>query len=88
MMDEVFAAQPSLRALFAASPVARGQPAESLIEHVPDRPGHDRRYAINYAKARGDLGYSPNLDLHAGLRETVQWYVSNRSWWQPLLGRH
>jgi dTDP-glucose 4,6-dehydratase len=87
MMDEVFAAQPSLRALFSASPVARGQPAESLIEHVPDRPGHDRRYAINYAKARGDLGYGPNLDLRAGLRETVQWYVSNRSWWQALLGR-
>ena len=48
-----------------------------LIAHVRDRPGHDRRYAIDYRKARRELGYAPTRDLATGLRETLEWYLAN-----------
>jgi dTDP-glucose 4,6-dehydratase len=57
---------------------------ESLIRHVPDRPGHDRRYAMNAAKIRGQLGWRPRRDFDAGLAETVAWYRSNRPWWEHV----
>lgn len=60
-------------------------PAESLINFVPDRPGHDYRYAINSAKLRRELGWEPREDAHSGLRKTVQWYLENRAWWERLL---
>jgi dTDP-glucose 4,6-dehydratase len=56
-----------------------GQP-ESLIEYVKDRPGHDRRYAIDAAKIRRELGWTPQIDFEAGLRETIRWYTENRDW--------
>jgi dTDP-glucose 4,6-dehydratase len=57
---------------------------ESLIRHVPDRPGHDRRYAMNAAKVRGELGWRPRRDFSAGLAETVAWYQSHRTWWERV----
>ena len=54
------------------------------IEHVKDRPGHDRRYAIDAAKARTELGWSPQIDFADGLRSTVDWYVRNRGWWERV----
>jgi dTDP-glucose 4,6-dehydratase len=50
---------------------------ESLISHVADRPGHDRRYALNSGKIRGELGWNPLIRLEEGLRQTVQWYCEN-----------
>ncbi len=61
------------------------KPAEQLITFVQDRPGHDRRYAMNIAKIHRDLGWSPRYDFATGLRQTVTWYLSHRDWWQPLL---
>jgi dTDP-glucose 4,6-dehydratase len=61
---------------------ALGKP-ESLIRYVDDRPGHDRRYSLDYGKA-ATLGYKPRGDFHALLEETVRWYVDNRAWWEPL----
>jgi dTDP-glucose 4,6-dehydratase len=52
----------------------------SLKTHVPDRPGHDRRYAIDSTKIREELGWRPKHDLESGLRSTVQWYLENRLW--------
>ena len=59
-----------------------GKP-ESLIEHVKDRPGHDRRYALNSGKLRS-LGWQPRYDATEALRATVRWYAENRWWWEPI----
>ena len=60
-------------------------PAESLITFVKDRPGHDRRYAIDASKIEQEIGWSPQETVTGGLRNTVKWYLANREWWQPLL---
>lgn len=51
-----------------------------LIRFVPDRPGHDRRYAINASKIANELGWRPRIDFSSGLRKTVQWYLQNQAW--------
>jgi dTDP-glucose 4,6-dehydratase len=87
LVDERLASQPQLRALFPESPAAAGRRGEELIAYVRDRPGHDRRYAIDYRKAQRELGYSPGRNLAQGLSETLDWYLSHTGWWQTLLGR-
>jgi dTDP-glucose 4,6-dehydratase len=51
---------------------------------VPDRKGHDRRYALDISKISSELGYAPTIDLATGLADTVRWYRDNRAWWEPL----
>ena len=63
-----------------------GKP-DSLKTIVPDRPGHDRRYLLDSSKLRRELGWEPEIDFESGLRETVEWYASNRAWWEPLRER-
>ena len=60
------------------------QPTQ-LITFVKDRPGHDRRYAIDATKIKIELGWTPAETLEGGLRRTIEWYLSHRNWWQPLL---
>jgi dTDP-glucose 4,6-dehydratase len=55
-----------------------------LITFVKDRPGHDRRYAIDFAKIRQELGWTPRCDFAAGIRLTVQWYLENQGWVQRV----
>ncbi|MDG6951547.1 MAG: dTDP-glucose 4,6-dehydratase [Nitrososphaerota archaeon] len=55
-----------------------------MVEYVEDRPGHDKRYSIDASKIRRDLGWSPEHGFDEALRETVDWYLDNRSWWKPL----
>jgi dTDP-glucose 4,6-dehydratase len=57
----------------------------SLITFVEDRKGHDRRYAIDSRKAMTELGWKPHYAFEDGLRQTIQWYVENHAWWEPLL---
>ena len=57
---------------------------EELIEFVPDRPGHDRRYAIDSSKIRAETGWKPLHDLERGLAETIEWYRQNESWWRQV----
>jgi dTDP-glucose 4,6-dehydratase len=54
----------------------------SVFEYVTDRPGHDRRYAINFSKLQHDLGWKPETTLTEGLRKTVDWYIKNENWWK------
>ena len=56
---------------------------ESLVTHVDDRPGHDRRYSLDTTKLRG-LGWRPERDFEHGLAATVEWYRERREWWEPL----
>ena len=57
---------------------------ESLIRHVTDRPGHDRRYAVDSGKLRGLTGWRPTVELKEGLADTVDWYRANTDWWRPI----
>jgi dTDP-glucose 4,6-dehydratase len=61
------------------------QPAQKLITFVKDRPGHDRRYAINSTKLKTELGWVPSVTVEEGLRQTVQWFLTHEDWWRPLL---
>ncbi len=63
------------------------RPAGDLITFVKDRLGHDRRYAIDAAKLKTQLGWTPSVTITEGLRLTVEWYLSHRDWWQPLLSK-
>jgi dTDP-glucose 4,6-dehydratase len=67
-----------------AAPVA-GKSASSLITYVTDRPGHDRRYAIDSSKIERALGYRASIGLREGLEETVRWYLTNEVWWRGVL---
>lgn len=60
--------------------VPASEPHASLIKHVPDRPGHDRRYAMDITKIKNDLGWLPKYDLQSGLRKTIRWYLDNQDW--------
>ena len=64
--------------------LAPGQPHARLITFVADRPGHDRRYAIDASKIGRELGWAPRETLESGLRKTVEWYLDNRWWWEPI----
>jgi len=55
-----------------------------MIERVADRPGHDLRYAIDYSKAKNELGWEPQIDFTAGLASTVNWYKDNEDWWKKI----
>ncbi|MGB0906171.1 MAG: dTDP-glucose 4,6-dehydratase [Maricaulaceae bacterium] len=57
----------------------------SLITFVTDRPGHDRRYAINANKIKTELGWEPKIEWNDGFRATLTWYLENESWWRPLV---
>jgi dTDP-glucose 4,6-dehydratase len=73
------------RAMDALRPRANGASHRELITFVPDRPGHDFRYAIDFSKLKAELGWSPKHSFETGLLATVQWYLDNPAWWQPLL---
>ena len=59
----------------------------NLISFVTDRPGHDRRYAIDASKLERELGWKAKEDFDSGLAKTVRWYLENRVWWQAILDR-
>ncbi|WP_141432901.1 dTDP-glucose 4,6-dehydratase [Bacillus sp. 03113] len=61
-----------------------GKP-ESLIKHVKDRLGHDRRYAIDATKLRTELGWNPKYTFDTGIKQTIQWYLDNQEWWESII---
>jgi dTDP-glucose 4,6-dehydratase len=65
-------------------PLPDGRPRRSLIEFVTDRPGHDRRYAIDPSKAEQELGWTARERFDTGLEKTIDWYLANEWWWRPI----
>lgn len=87
LADQEFSIEDHLSQQYPHCPASKKQPCNSLITHVTDRPGHDRRYAINAEKASRALGWQPTVQLEEGLKRTLQWYIRNEAWWKPLLKR-
>jgi len=85
LMDEALQAKPTLAQRFPATPAARGATSESLITFVKDRPGHDRRYAIDASKINSTLGYNPRQTFETGIRATLAWYLSHEEWWTSVI---
>jgi dTDP-glucose 4,6-dehydratase len=72
------------RILDEVLPTSPSCPHERLIDYVDDRPGHDQRYAMDFAKVEREFGWRPSLGLEEGLRKTVAWYLANEDWWRPI----
>jgi dTDP-glucose 4,6-dehydratase len=83
--DRAFLERPELASRFPACPAARGLPTEGLITFVKDRPGHDRRCAIDCSKIEQELGFHPQVGLQAGLTRTFEWYLDNETWWRSVM---
>jgi dTDP-glucose 4,6-dehydratase len=87
LVEDAFARDAALARRFPECPAAHNRGLEQLISFVPDRPGHDRRYAIDAGKIDRELGYSPRESFQTGIRKTVDWYLSHEAWWRPYVGR-
>jgi len=85
LVDAAFNADRGLAVRYAQSAPAHGRPSGELIRHVADRPGHDRRYAVDCSKLKQRLGFVSSTTLESGLAATVQWYLANEPWWRPLV---
>ncbi len=85
VVEAAFAADPSLAARFPACPAAKGAAVSGLIAFVKDRPGHDRRYAVDTRKLERELGFTPSESFETGLRKTVTWYLEQEAWWRGVM---
>jgi dTDP-glucose 4,6-dehydratase len=85
LIDEAFRADSSLSRRFPRSPAARGRAGEDLISFVTDRPGHDRRYAIDATKIERELGFCPSESFETGIQKTIAWYLANEPWWRSVM---
>jgi dTDP-glucose 4,6-dehydratase len=85
LVDESFKLDPTLKRRFPQSPAASGRSGEELITFVKDRPGHDRRYAIDSTRIEHDLGFAPVESFESGIRKTIAWYLANEAWWRGVL---
>jgi len=84
-IDALFVERPDLAPRFPDAPAASGKLTESLITFVKDRLGHDWRYAIDATKSRNELGYEPQENFDSGLSQTIDWMLSNESWWRAVM---
>ncbi|MBF0181769.1 MAG: dTDP-glucose 4,6-dehydratase [Magnetococcales bacterium] len=83
-LDQAFAADPGLVRRYPRAQLAARQESAGLITFVADRPGHDRRYAIDARKIRSELGFEPQESFASGIRKTIAWYLEDEAWWRPL----
>jgi dTDP-glucose 4,6-dehydratase len=85
VLDEAFADDTGLGVRFPRSPAARGRETATLLTFVADRPGHDRRYAIDARKIEAELNFRPAETFESGLRRTVHWYLDHEPWWRGTM---
>jgi len=85
LLLEQFSSDKSLSERFAKSPEAQAKHPATLISHVKDRAGHDRRYAINAEKIKDDLEFIPEESFETGIRKTLTWFLEHQPWWKQLL---
>ncbi|WP_053979390.1 dTDP-glucose 4,6-dehydratase [Marinagarivorans algicola] len=85
LMDQQFASNSALAAQFPKAAAAQKGDSASLITYVKDRPGHDRRYAIDATKTNNELGYQPKESFETGITKTVAWYLNNEAWWRAVM---
>jgi len=85
LVDGSFDSQPGLAASYPEAWPAKGSSCFDSVTFVTDRPGHDRRYAIDAERARKELGFGPSVDLERGLERTVHWYLDNAPWWRGIM---
>lgn len=88
LIDELVSGSPVYRERFPRCPASQGKKTAELIAYVKDRPGHDRRYAIDASKSRKKLNYMPQESFETGIRKTLNWYLENAVWWQMLVAAH
>ena len=69
-------------------PRAGGMSYANQITYVTDRPGHDKRYAIDATRIRDELGWTPAETFASGIRKTVTWHLDNESWWREIVAQH
>ncbi|MEN8134172.1 MAG: dTDP-glucose 4,6-dehydratase [Thermodesulfobacteriota bacterium] len=84
-VDEIMAKDHGLQKEFPKTPILHHKHSESLIDFVKDRPGHDRRYAIDATKSKVELGYIPAESFETGIRKTIEWYLNNQTWWHAVV---
>jgi len=84
-IERRFVADPSLAERFPDAPAARGESSCALVSFVADRPGHDRRYAIDASLIRRELGFGPVETMTSGLERTIDWYLANEPWWRAVM---
>lgn len=85
LLEQEFASNAAWANKFPEAKAAINGSTESLITYVKDRPGHDRRYAIDASKTSAELGYKPVESFESGIRKTVRWYLENDSWWRGVM---
>lgn len=85
LMDDAFSKDSSLSGRFPEALSAQNSESASLITYVTDRPGHDRRYAIDPEKANRELNYQPKESFETGIQKTLMWYLENKDWWLSIL---
>lgn len=85
MMDKAFTENESLAQRFPEAKAAISGDSASLITYVKDRPGHDRRYAIDPKKANDEIDYQPVESFETGIQKTLQWYLDNEQWWKAVM---
>lgn len=85
LLEQEFATDPQWAQAYPNAKAAIAGNTESLITYVKDRPGHDRRYAIDASKTSSELGYKPHESFESGIRKTVRWYLENSDWWRGVM---
>ena len=85
LLDAKVSQSTDLSTRFPKCPASNGEASTSLITHVTDRPGHDRRYAIDFRRAASDLGYAPEESFESGFAKTINWYLEQENWWKRVM---